>query len=99
MALRAEGEGGGERARWWTIRPARNLKAATYRCPFCGRLLASMSEHVLVAPEGDASRRRHAHTECVLSARGRGELATRDEWQAGRRPPGVLGRLLRRRVR
>jgi hypothetical protein len=33
-----------------------------------------------MVPEGDASRRRHAHTECVLEARKRGRLPTRDEW-------------------
>jgi len=32
-----------------SMRPAQNLKPATYRCPFCGKHLASMSEHVLIA--------------------------------------------------
>jgi hypothetical protein len=44
---------------------------------------------MLIAPEGDASRRRHAHTDCVLAARARGELRLRDEWlrsQPRRRP-------------
>ena len=27
-----------------------------------------MSDHVLIAPEGDTSRRRHAHLECVAAA-------------------------------
>ena len=35
---------------------------------------------MLIAPEGDTRRRRHAHTECVLAARARGELVLRDEW-------------------
>ena len=49
-----------ERARWWVIRPAANRKPATYRCPLCGRLLPSLSEHMLLLPEGDGARRRHA---------------------------------------
>jgi hypothetical protein len=44
-----------------------------------------MSEHVLIAPEDDASRRRHAHTECVAEARQAGRLPTRDEWRASQR--------------
>ena len=51
--------------RWQVIRSVRSLKPATYRCPFCGQLLHAMSEHLLVAPDGDRSRRRHAHIECV----------------------------------
>jgi hypothetical protein len=47
----------------------RSLKPATYRCPICGDLLHAMSEHMLIAPEGDTSRRRHAHVECVRAAR------------------------------
>jgi hypothetical protein len=49
-----------EPPRWWTVRAAQNLKPATYRCPFCDELLPALSEHVLVTPEGDARRRRHA---------------------------------------
>jgi hypothetical protein len=60
------------------------LKPATYRCPFCGERLHAMSEHVLIAPEDDASRRRHAHIECVAEARQAGRLPTRDEWRASR---------------
>jgi hypothetical protein len=37
---------------------------------------------MLIAPEGDASRRRHAHTQCVLEARAQGRLVLRDEWLA-----------------
>jgi len=47
----------------------RSLKPATYRCPICGDLLHAMSDHMLIAPEGDTSRRRHAHVECVRAAR------------------------------
>jgi hypothetical protein len=44
---------------------------------------------MLIAPEGDSRRRRHAHTDCVLAARARGELVQRDEWLRAqpRRPP------------
>jgi len=69
-------------ARWWTLRRAQNLKPATYRCPLCGEFLHAMSDHVLVAPEGDTSRRRHAHEECVRTARREGQLPTQDEWKA-----------------
>jgi hypothetical protein len=40
-----------------------------------------MSEHVLIAPEGNSERRRHAHTECVLAARREGRLPGYDEWK------------------
>ena len=64
--------------RWWTVRRAHSLKPATYRCPLCDRPLHAMSEHVLMTPEGDSSRRRHAHTECVRRAREAGDLPTYD---------------------
>src|SRR5690242_4361064 len=35
---------------------------------------------MLVLPEGDAGRRRHAHTACALAARKSGRLPSRDEW-------------------
>jgi hypothetical protein len=90
-------DGSATEARWWTVRPARNLKPATYRCPLCGGHLPALSEHVLIAPEGDAARRRHAHPECVLAARKAGRLPSRDEWRAARpRAPGLLARLLGR---
>jgi hypothetical protein len=86
-----------EAARWWTVRRAQNRKPATYRCPLCGRHLPALSEHVLIAPEGDARRRRHAHTACVLAARRRGELVLRDEWLRTRpRAPSWWRRLLGR---
>ena len=80
--------------RWWTMRPAQNLKPATYRCPLCGRHLPALSEHVLLAPEGDKSRCRHAHTECVMKARAAGRLPTEEEWRRTQpRPPSLLSRL------
>ncbi len=84
-------------ARWWTMRRAQNRKPATYRCPLCGKHLPALSEHMLIAPEGDASQRRHAHTECVLRARRGGRLPTRDEWlKTQPRPPALWRRVLRR---
>jgi hypothetical protein len=73
-------------ARWWEARRAQNRKPATYRCPLCGELLPALSEHMLLFPEGDHGRRRHAHTACVMQARAQGRLPTRDEWQ--RAQPG-----------
>jgi hypothetical protein len=53
---------------------------------------------VLIAPEGDADRRRHAHTGCVETARGAGKLPSYDEWRATQpRGPGLVARLLGRR--
>jgi hypothetical protein len=76
------------------VRPAGNRKPATYRCPLCGGLLPALGDHMLVLPEGDPSRRRHAHARCVMSARRAGRLPLRDEVEP--RPPGLLARLLRR---
>jgi hypothetical protein len=73
-----------DEARWWEMRPAQNLKPASYVCPLCDGLLHATSEHALIAPEGDLSRRRHAHLDCVAAARRAGRLPTRDEWRAGR---------------
>jgi hypothetical protein len=87
------------RPRWWTLRPAQNRKPATYTCPFCRAYLPALSEHVLVAPEGDSSRRRHAHTQCVMAERKAGRLPTRDEWlktQPQSERPGFLTRLFGR---
>ena len=79
------------------MRGAQNSKPSTYTCPFCGKRLASMSQHVLIAPEDDRSKRRHAHTECVMKARREGQLPTRDEWrEAQRGPRPSLGERLRR---
>jgi hypothetical protein len=83
--------------RWWAMRPAQNRKPATYRCPLCGNHLPALSEHVLIAPEGDSGKRRHAHTKCVMQARAAGGLPTRDEWRATQPPePSLWRRLLGR---
>jgi hypothetical protein len=81
-------------ARWYAVRPAANRKPSTYRCPLCGELLPALSAHQLVVPEGDAERRRHAHTTCVMEARRAGRLPLRDEVEPRR--PGLLARLLGR---
>jgi hypothetical protein len=48
----------------------------------------------VIAPEGDVERRRHAHVECVASARRRGAFRTEDDWRATQpRRPGLLSRL------
>lgn len=87
-----------ERADWWAIRPAGNRKPATYTCPLCGYRLHAMTRHMLISPEGNTSRRRHAHTECVQAARAQGQLPTRGEW-AKTQPPArsLLRRLIGRR--
>jgi hypothetical protein len=83
--------------RWWSIRRAQNRKPATYRCPFCNRYLPALSEHMLMIPEDDSSRRRHAHTECVIAARKAGRLPTREEWlRTQPRPKGRLRTLIER---
>jgi hypothetical protein len=53
-----------------------------------------MAPHTLVVPEGDAARRRHAHTNCVLKARRAGRLPLREEVEPPR--PGLWARLRRR---
>jgi hypothetical protein len=82
------------RARWYAIRPAANRKPATYRCPLCGGMLPALSEHMLVTPDGDSSRRRHAHSACVMAARKQGRLPLREEAEPS--PPGLLARLFGR---
>jgi hypothetical protein len=82
------------KARWYAVRPAANRKPATYRCPLCGGLLPALSEHMLVLPDGDSARRRHAHTACVASARRAGRLPLREEVEP--RGPGPLARGARR---
>jgi hypothetical protein len=80
------------------MRPAHNLKPATYRCPLCGFRLHAASAHMLISPEGRMDRRRHAHTECVQQALRIGRLRTYDEWRRTQpRRPGLLSRLLGRR--
>jgi hypothetical protein len=89
-----------EKAQWWAIRPAQNMKPATYRCPLCGYHLPAMTSHMLISPEGDSARRRHAHRECVEAARRDGRLPTYDEWRATQpREPSLLRRILRLRTR
>ena len=85
-----------ENARWYAVRPAANRKPATDRCPLCDRLLPALRGHVLVLPEGDASRRRHAHMACVMEARRAGRLLLREEVEPP--SPGMLARLLRRKA-
>lgn len=88
------------RADWYAVRRAQNRKPSTYRCPLCGGLLPALSEHVLITPEGDGSRRRHAHTACAVRARREGRLPDRDDWRRAQpRPPSrwrsLLGRFSR----
>jgi hypothetical protein len=83
-----------EPVRWWSMRPAQNRKPTTYRCPICGRHLAALSEHALIAPEGDSARRRHAHTACVIKERKAGRLPNEEEWRRAQpRPPSLWQRL------
>lgn len=81
-------------ARWYVVRRAHSTKPATYRCPLCGGRFPALAEHLLVTPEGDPARRRHAHTACVVAARRAGRLPLREEVEPRR--PGLLARLLRR---
>lgn len=83
---------------WYEIRRSVNAKPSTYTCPFCRGLLPSMTEHVLVSPEGDTTRRRHAHTQCALDARAAGKLPTRDEWHATQPKPPSRWAQLRTRL-
>ena len=55
------------------------MRPATYRCPFCDELLHAMSEHVVIAPEGNVDERRHAHLECVRREREAGRFALYDD--------------------
>ncbi|HEY1369744.1 MAG TPA: hypothetical protein VGF23_21635 [Gaiellaceae bacterium] len=86
-----------DKAQWWTMRRAHSRQPRTYTCPFCRRQLHAMSEHMLIAPEGNVERRRHAHTACVQRARQSGRLPTYDEWRKTQpRPPSLWRRLFRR---
>ena len=85
-------------ADWWELRRATNRKPATYTCPLCGKRLLAMTEHALIVPDVDATRRRHEHLECVPPARARGELPTRSEWKRAQRPPRESVRARLRRV-
>lgn len=81
--------------RWWQLRRAQSRKPATYTCPFCGRRLHAMSEHVLLAPEGDMERRRHAHVACVRRAREAGRLPSRSEWRRAQPRVSIVRHLWR----
>src|SRR5262245_9814108 len=83
--------------RYWTIRRAHSNRPATYRCPFCGGLLHAMSEHVVIAPEGDVDRRRHAHLECVQHERAAGRFPLYADVRSDEGAAGL--RRLRRFVR
>jgi hypothetical protein len=51
---------------------------------------------MLIVPEGDSRRRRHAHSACVQRARARGELRLREDWLAAQpHAPSLWRRLLR----
>lgn len=79
---------------WYSVRRAVNSKPSTYTCPFCREHLLALTEHVLVAPEGDTTRRRHAHTQCTLKARAAGTLPSLEEWRKKEpKPPGLWARL------
>jgi hypothetical protein len=84
-------------ARWYSVRPASNRKPATYRCPLCGGQLPALSEHMLLLPEGDSSRRRHAHADCVFEARRNERLPLREEIEPRRF--GFIARWRDRRAR
>ena len=78
------------------MRRAQNPKPSTYRCPFCDQRLHAMSEHVVIAPEGDRSAPApRAHRVRRGRAPASGELPTYDDWRAAQpKEPGLLARLL-----
>lgn len=82
------------RARWYAVRPSGNRKPVTYHCPVCKGRLPALTAHMLVLPDGDPSRRRHAHTDCVMSARKEGRLPFREDVEPPE--PGLLARITRR---
>lgn len=86
-----------DKPQWWAARRAHSSRPTTYTCPFCHRRLHAMSEHLVIAPEGDVERRRHAHTECVLAARKAGTFKTYDDWRATQPRRSFFDRYLRRR--
>jgi hypothetical protein len=81
-------------ARFYVIRRAVNAKPSTYRCPLCGERFPALVEHLLVTPDGDPRRRRHAHTRCVQRARQAGRLPLREEVEPRR--PALWRRMLGR---
>jgi hypothetical protein len=83
--------------KWWAIRHAENLKPVTYVCPFCEELLPALKPHVLVLPEGDVRRRRHAHAECAMAEKRAGRLPSREQYESTQPSrPGRFSRLLQR---
>jgi hypothetical protein len=86
-----------ETARWWDTRRTHSTKPATYRCPLCGQQLLAIEDHMLLFPEGDHQRRRHAHIRCVLEAHRQGGMLSREEWLKTQpvppKAPGLLARL------
>lgn len=84
--------------RWWDIRPAQGRQAKTYTCPICHGMFLAMVPNVLLFPEGDRERRRHAHVDCVARQRRAGTLLTREEWQRALRAAGSAGRPWWRRL-
>src|SRR5437588_1688284 len=83
---------GMETPRWWVMRAAHSNRPATYRCPFCGGLLHAMSAHMVIAPEGDVERRRHAHTECVRAERAAGRFPLYDDFKSAEAARGARRR-------
>src|SRR3954471_16829616 len=83
----ASPSGDPSKPRYWTMRRAHSTRPATYRCPFCGELLHAMSEHVVIAPEGNVERRRHAHTECVGAERAAGRFRLYDDVRSAEAGP------------
>ncbi len=83
--------------RWWVMRRAQSFKPVSYTCPLCSLQLHAMTDHVLLTPEGDSERRRHAHAAGVRTARAEGRLPSRAEWEVTQpRAPGRLERLFGR---
>jgi len=79
--------------RWWALRPAQSLKPTSYTCPLCDEQLHATSEHMLMVPEGDLSRRRHAHSDCVAKASRAGRLPSLEQWRKRAQPgPGLRKR-------
>ena len=98
---RTGGRGDLPMADWYSVRHVQSFKPKSYTCPLCLTQLHAMSDHVLITPEGDAERRRHAHSTCVRAARDQGLLPSREEWTRSRPRDGgagggLLGRLLGR---
>ncbi len=58
---------------------ARNPSGSIYTCPLCDGPIHAATEHMLITPEGNPNRRRHAHIECVREAIGAGLLPGRSD--------------------